>query len=227
MMAVYIAGKRVREDDVEELHLLMLNTSRHLPHHPPDVLDLDVVRATPDLLPALEERVSTLKQFRTELSALDDVEFFMVTENATRVAQRLDELRMKQPKFICLNDDMNKTHHAHTTLAAVQALHSFFTHYFPHPSPFENDPAHPNPFLYLHQWRQVQAQKEHSRQLMLWGGVLGGCAALLLCCVSFLRCWSLPSARWRPLGRPRSVVTGLQQQRDTSPHAHPRTSTIV
>ena len=225
LMAIYIAGKKVREDDVEELRLLMLNASQHLPHHPPDLLDLAALRATPDLVPALEERVRAAKKFRTDLSPLDEVEFFMVTDNATRVAARLDELRVRMPKFLCLNDDMNKTHSAGAgTQAAVEALHLFFTRYFPHSSPFENDPRHPNPFLYLHQWRELQSQRVQRKQLTLWGTLLGSGLALLLLAVGVLRCLS-PPARWRPLGRGRGVL--IVHQRDTSPHSHPRTSTIV
>jgi hypothetical protein len=42
--------------------------------------------------------------------SLDEVSFLMVKDNDTRVRKDLDNIRHEQKKFVCLNDDMNKTH---------------------------------------------------------------------------------------------------------------------
>lgn len=41
---------------------------------------------------------------------LDEVSFMMVHDNDTKTRKDLDSLRHEQRKFVCLNDDMNKTH---------------------------------------------------------------------------------------------------------------------
>jgi hypothetical protein len=80
------------------------------------------------------------------------VEFYMVPDNATLVQARLDEIRAKMPKFVCLNDDMNKT--ADPPAETLQALRDFYHSYFPVACPFENEPGRPNDFLYIDEWRE-------------------------------------------------------------------------
>ncbi len=46
-----------------------------------------------------------------------------------------DNIRRKAPKFVCLNDDMNKTHAAPRKV--LRALHGFARSLLPLPSPFE------------------------------------------------------------------------------------------
>lgn len=82
---------------------------------------------------------------------LDQVEFYMVGNNYTSVQARLDEIREKMPKFICLNDDMNKTHAPDPRL--LTALRDFYISYFPKPSPFELPPGKRNPYLYIDELR--------------------------------------------------------------------------
>ena len=65
---------------------------------------------------------------------------------------RLDEIRAKMPKFVCLNDDMNKT--SEPPAATLRALRDFYHSYFPAPCPFENEPNKPNDFEYIQQWRE-------------------------------------------------------------------------
>ncbi len=55
------------------------------------------------------------------------------------------------PKFICLNDDMNKTHAPDPRL--LTALKEFFVSYYPKPSPFELPEDKPNPVLYMDELR--------------------------------------------------------------------------
>jgi len=71
----------------------------------------------------------------------------MVGDNYTDVQRRLDEIRITGHKFICLNDDMNKTHDPDPRL--LKALRDFYLSYFPTPSPFELPPGQINEFLHL------------------------------------------------------------------------------
>lgn len=94
----------------------------------------------------------------------------MVGNNATVVQKRLDEIRAKGaprrsllvdadsvccvcfagPKFVCLNDDMNKTHAPPVELMNVLA--DFYESYYPKPSPFELPDGVLNPEgVYIHE----------------------------------------------------------------------------
>lgn len=69
---------------------------------------------------------------------------------------RLDEIRSKMPKFICLNDDMNKT--SDPPAATLKALRDFYLSYFPAACPFELQEGQRNQFMYVEQWREQQRQ---------------------------------------------------------------------
>jgi hypothetical protein len=126
----------------------------------------------------LEDRVVSESKYPYELvSGLDEVEFYMVPDNATKVSRRLDEIRAKQPKFVCLNDDMNKTGAA--PVETVKALHDFYVSYFPAACPFENPDDRPNDFLYVDDWRARKAKQQREggglfSTFSSWGGNGGG-----------------------------------------------------
>jgi hypothetical protein len=61
------------------------------------------------------------------------VEFFMMPNDYHTVSARLDDIRTKQPKFICINDDV----HGEPDQRVFDALSDFYDSYFPVPSPFE------------------------------------------------------------------------------------------
>lgn len=77
-----------------------------------------------------------------------------VPDDTTKVQLRLDEIRSKMPKFICLNDDMNKT--ADPPAATLKALRDFYLSYFPSPCPFELEEGQRNSFRYVEEWRGQQ-----------------------------------------------------------------------
>jgi hypothetical protein len=124
-------------------------------------IDLNLLIATPDLIDALEERFINKKKYQHEVLPLDEVEFFMVPDNYTIVSNRLAEIRLRMPKFICLNDDMNKTHDPPQD--TVKSLQEFYLSYFPVASPFEwtgeTNPYHRN-FSTIFEWRELQAQMQ-------------------------------------------------------------------
>lgn len=65
-----------------------------------------------------------------------------VGNNLTSVMKRLDDMRAKGPKFICLNDDMNKTGDA--SGAILDTLKAFYLTLLPEPCPFELPPGERN-----------------------------------------------------------------------------------
>jgi hypothetical protein len=62
------------------------------------------------------------------------------------VNSQLDEIRYKLPKFVCLNDDMNKTQ---PNDKVVKSLHQFYNWYFPEISKFELPQGMKNEFLHI------------------------------------------------------------------------------
>ena len=68
----------------------------------------------------------------------------MITDNFNETMNKLDSIRARRTKFICINDDM---HDAGPDL--LQLLQDFFQSYYPIPSPVELPPSEENPFDYL------------------------------------------------------------------------------
>ena len=86
------------------------------------------------------------KRFRFEKKTLDDVEFYMIKDRPHDVKERLDHIYGKRPKFMCLNDDL--PHDRDPSNATLSAMKSFFTKYFPYPSPFEiQDRSRYHPYI--------------------------------------------------------------------------------
>ena len=149
LLAIYIAGKNCADSDVSTFHTLLHNHTTPPHHH----ITLDVLSATPDVLDALQQRFKKRKKYRHEVATLDDVQFYMVNDNVTKTAQRLDELRVQMPKFVCLNDDMNKTDvEAGRMSGSAAVLREFYESYFPVPCPFELGEGVRNEFEYVEDW---------------------------------------------------------------------------
>jgi UDP-N-acetylglucosamine-lysosomal-enzyme len=74
-----------------------------------------------------------------ELHDTEEVGFVMIRNNDTALKGRLDGIRRKRHKFICLNDNLK--HEAPDTLAVKQFLHSFYESLLPLPSVFERQPG--------------------------------------------------------------------------------------
>ena len=153
---LYGRNARIDAEDVQEVFYYMRNCtvqyyndnlSRYLflPAKLRALSDLDAdvpvllesFEACPDVVGKLRTQLAG-KKYPHESGSMGDVEFFMVGDNFTMVQDRLDHIRLTTPKFICLNDDMNKTHDPDPRV--VQALHDFYLSYFPTPCAFELPP---------------------------------------------------------------------------------------
>jgi len=159
-MTLWLSGKKVLESDLIRVQQTLLNTSRILGHaydndtfnpEDPPYIDVNVVSHSGDVADLIEDKWRSLRKFRFELESLDQVEFYMVPDDTEKVVKRLDEIRVKQPKFICLNDDMNKT--SDPPHATLEALRDFYISYFPNPCPFELADGVRNDFAYIEEWR--------------------------------------------------------------------------
>jgi hypothetical protein len=63
--------------------------------------------------------------------------FHKLTNNAAAQAKGLARLKALRPKFYCLNDDQRE----HPNPAVVQLVKRFLADYYPHPAPYERQPA--------------------------------------------------------------------------------------
>ena len=150
LMAVYIAGKKCADEDVATFRDLLYNYTSPYNGY---LVTLDTLQLVPDVVEALEQRGRKRKKYKHEVMTLDDVQFYMVSDNVTRVSQRLDELRVQMPKFICLNDDMNRTDVESGRMSGSAAvLREFYGSYFPARSPFELEEGQRNEFQYVSEW---------------------------------------------------------------------------
>ena len=85
-----------------------------------------------------------------------DVSFEMIGDNITESTNRLNSIRARQSKFICVNDNIRSTNE--TVVAALQAaLKEFFLAFYPLPSTFELPVHKSNPSLYLDECRAAMA----------------------------------------------------------------------
>ncbi len=72
-------------------------------------------------------------KFQTHTTTSDkDVAFEMISDNYTLTLSQLDSIRMRQSKFICINDNMKEP-----SVKLMQALKDFFEAFWPTPSRFE------------------------------------------------------------------------------------------
>jgi UDP-N-acetylglucosamine-lysosomal-enzyme len=164
-------------------------------------LPYDLVASCKPLVAALKKKISSQKKYRFELTGLEQVEFYMVPDDFNKAQKRLDDIRVKMPKFICLNDDMNKTHDPDPR--TVRVLREFYHSYFPLPSPFELEPDDYHTILH------VDDLRAHRRFVSL-GKVLALLAAAAAA-VSLLRTtWVWGWARMWLLARCRGVLHWLE-----------------
>ena len=106
----------------------------------------------------------------------------MIHDSEHEVGDQLDGLRYKKPKFICINDDMNRT----TPNPKVkEMLHDFFNWYYPNQSQFELPPGKINPYLYIDDMNRLNSEADYAKYSVILFGV---CGFILLCIIiSYIR----------------------------------------
>ena len=77
----------------------------------------------------------------------------MVPTNHTEIEKKLDGVRLRRQKFICLNDNMN--HSNPESRKVVRVLHDFLEVFFPFPSPLELPKGRSNQFLHVDEYQQL------------------------------------------------------------------------
>lgn len=146
---------------------------------------------------------------RFELGEQDEVAFFMVPTNRSLTVNRLDDIRYKRNKFICLNDNINHTD-PHST-EVVSAIQEFFDALYPLPSPFELPQGQTNKYLHT---SDLFAAREAIRNKRFWLYVLLGFIVVLL--LIALRCFAKRSP-----GTGKSQSHASKYNRSTNALRHP------
>lgn len=101
----------------------------------------------------------------------------MIGNNYTKVKKRLDELRKKGPKFMCLNDDMNKTHDPDPRV--LDTLNDFFTGCYPKRCPFELPEGETNGVQYIQDYTGRLGKTDFVMILLVVLAVVGVALMLL------------------------------------------------
>jgi UDP-N-acetylglucosamine-lysosomal-enzyme len=89
---------------------------------------------------------------RFEVLDTEEVAFIMIPTNSTQLLPKLDGIRLKRHKFLCLNDDLN-----HTNPEAQRVIHvvkDLLRTFYPDPSPFELAPGVRNKHLWVQDYRE-------------------------------------------------------------------------
>merc|ERR1712137_853159 len=77
----------------------------------------------------------------------DNVAFVMVNQNDTKLQEKLDGIRERQHKFICLNDNID--HDSPKAKEAVRLIHNFYNSLVPNRCDFELPGSQRNSHQYI------------------------------------------------------------------------------
>jgi len=109
----------------------------------------------------IRENFDRKQRFQTHTTVSDKaVAFEMIGDNYTTTLSQLDSIRMRQSKFICINDNM-----VDPSEKLVNALRNFFVSLWPTPSKFELPHGTRNPFLRYDEyvlWRETYVATDNS-----------------------------------------------------------------
>lgn len=118
----------------------------------------------------------------------------MVGNNDTVMQGKLDGVRQKRHRFICLNDNIN--HSSPDSGRVVNVLHDFYMSVLPLSSPFELPPNTRNAYAYIGEVREARAAAAHRRQYTIIVGVMS-LLVLLFAVYKCYRCMSQADRRAR------------------------------
>ncbi|KAF2077558.1 hypothetical protein CYY_001176 [Polysphondylium violaceum] len=142
-------------------------------------ITLEVIKSDNKTMEDMQKAYSKKPFYRTTIDGTDEVAFLMIENNATITQGKLDGIRQKRQKFICLNDNMNHTD-PHS-VKVVKVLHDFYESLFPRPSSFELPPGKLNPFTYIQDAKEtVQEVKTRSHTSYYFIVCISMCVLLII-----------------------------------------------
>lgn len=115
----------------------------------------------------LNDSFKGVTKYKYETLGDDSVAFHMIRDNASAVLQKLDAVRGKRKKFVCLNDNID---HSKKDAELIKALLvDFYQSLFPIPSQFELPVEYRNRFLHISDLNEWKKEREEVR---FWTNVL-------------------------------------------------------
>eukprot|EP01090_Pellita_catalonica_P003392 TRINITY_DN1305_c0_g1_i1.p1 TRINITY_DN1305_c0_g1~~TRINITY_DN1305_c0_g1_i1.p1 ORF type:complete len:1052 (-),score=178.20 TRINITY_DN1305_c0_g1_i1:110-3265(-) len=110
----------------------------------------------------------------------DDIYFIMLPTNASRVQWKLDEIRQKPRKFICLNDDID--HNDPNSERVLKVVRNFYDAMYGTPSSFELPRNQRNRALHWDDYQKLAVKTNKNQLLYVIGFVSAAILVLLLFC---------------------------------------------
>eukprot|EP00698_Gefionella_okellyi_P022212 TRINITY_DN7324_c0_g1_i1.p1 TRINITY_DN7324_c0_g1~~TRINITY_DN7324_c0_g1_i1.p1 ORF type:complete len:1088 (+),score=214.86 TRINITY_DN7324_c0_g1_i1:124-3387(+) len=189
--------KEVTLGYMQELRQKLLPTRYSDKHVLPGVED---IRNNAEIYEKLKKEAPRPLKHKHQVVTLDDVSFMMIHDNDTKTRKDLDSMRHEQRKFVCLNDDMNKTH---PNPKVIEALHDFYMSYFPLKSQFELPDGQVNQFLWFDDYMADKQAREHALHVVL------ALMSIMFCCALIIGCLCCGQG-----GRVRRVLGGCCSKRN-------------
>ena len=121
-----------------------------------------------------------LISYRHQIDGTDEVAFIMVGNNDTVMQGKLDGIRQKRHRFICLNDNIN--HSSPDAGKVVAVLHDFYLSILPKPSKFELPPNVRNANFYMNDLRAARAAAAQHQHYTLAVGLFAVVTLLFALC---------------------------------------------
>lgn len=161
-LADIVLNRSPKEWEMEELVTCCFNSSHsnssstssaaNIPGGSPTITQ---VLSCPRITTLLKANIHWSNRYPTHSIGTDkDIAFEMIGDNITETTHQLDSIRARQPKFICINDNI-QTSDTSLLEALGKVLNSFFVSFFPMKSGFELRTGESNPTLY---WDEYQAK---------------------------------------------------------------------
>jgi len=135
------AGDNDSPDVVDEKMQLMLSCMNVTEVTLKDVLECDISREI------FENKIPRQKTYQFIEEKDSPVAFEMIDDDYRSTLSKLDSIRSRKPKFICVNDNMK-----HPSPSLIHVLHQFQNSLFPLPSQFELPSMLRNRFLYYDEY---------------------------------------------------------------------------
>eukprot|EP00727_Mastigamoeba_balamuthi_P004638 m51a1_g14172 putative n-acetylglucosamine-1-phosphotransferase subunits alpha beta-like (770) ;mRNA; f:22617-25887 len=182
-LVVYLLGVPLPANAIETVRANLRNCSTERGEEPTERVTLGMVlecNYTRSLLRVAFEKKRLRKH---EVRDTDQVAFLMIGNNDTALPARLDGIRLKRHKFICLNDNLN--HSDPTTEQTLRVLHDFYTSMFPRRSSFELPVGVRNSFLHVDELHaaEEEARSRARRKLVIYASAALAVLWILRMCI--------------------------------------------
>jgi len=126
------------------------------------IITKEVFTAENKTMNEIQKHYSKKAKYRHQIEGTDDVAFLMIGDDRNTTQGKLDGIRVRRQKFVCLNDNMNHSDPASKEVVAV--LKEFYESLLPQPSAFELPSGVRNTYLYMDELIEARRLARLKRQ---------------------------------------------------------------